>query len=181
MVDPEYLFKIVLAGDSRVGKTSLRKRYLGQGFEQGYIHTLGAEFASKIVANRQQPVEFQIWDLAGEHTFNSVRKKYYMGATAVIFMFAINDSNSFYNIYNWLIEYFNNTESKKDALFFLIGNKLDLNHERQVQKSDVSFQIKSYESEFKVQFNYLETSALSGQNVDEVFNTIIEKKLQQNH
>lgn len=180
MAQPEFLFKVVLAGDSRVGKTSLRKRYLGEGFEQGYIHTLGAEFASKIVSSNGNSVEFQIWDLAGEHTFNSVRMKYYMGADAVIFMFAINDSNSFYNIYNWLVEYFNNTESKKNALFFLIGNKLDLNHERQVQKSDVTFQIKSYETEFKVQFQYFETSALSGQNVEDVFTTIMTKKLEEN-
>ena len=175
MPESEYIYKVVLAGDPRVGKTSVRLRYLGKGFEGSYLHTIGADFAKKTVSKPGFTVQFQIWDLSGQHSFHSVRVRYYDNASAIIFMFSVVDSNSFFNIYNWLTEYFKNTENKKTPIFLMVGNKIDLSNERKVSLQDIKLQTASFKREFNIDFIYFETSALSGQNVDLVFDTIIEK------
>ncbi|MCK5409392.1 MAG: GTP-binding protein, partial [Candidatus Heimdallarchaeota archaeon] len=87
-------FKIILAGDGAVGKTSIRERYMGKGFQESYLKTIGADFATKKIEKNEEQITFQIWDLAGQESYQSVRKSFYKGAIAAIMVFDCQDPKS---------------------------------------------------------------------------------------
>ncbi|MHA1115558.1 MAG: Rab family GTPase, partial [Candidatus Heimdallarchaeaceae archaeon] len=89
MTGKKWNFKIVLAGDGAVGKTSIRERYMGKGFTGDYLKTIGADFASKKVKVEDNDITFQIWDLAGQESYSAVRTTFYKGAIAAWLVFDI--------------------------------------------------------------------------------------------
>ena len=104
-----FLMKIVLAGDGAVGKTALRERYLGKGFSSNYMMTIGADFALKEATIREKSIKFQIWDLAGQPRFNSVRELYYRGSHGAMLVFDLTRRESFTNLYLWIDELLKNS------------------------------------------------------------------------
>ncbi|MHA1214666.1 MAG: Rab family GTPase [Candidatus Hodarchaeales archaeon] len=162
------LYKICLLGDGGVGKTSLRERFLGKGFQSGYILTIGADFAVKNLEIDGTNYKFQIWDLAGQQRFSAVRTLYYKGSHGAILVFDRTRPESLYNLNNWKAELYNNVG--RQIPFILLGNKNDLPNtinEAELQEFIESTQKEITGVPFKIK--YLDTSAKSGQNVTEAF------------
>lgn len=171
--------KICLLGDGAVGKTALRERYLGKQFSSGYVMTIGADFAVKKTEIQTEEglksVKFQIWDLAGQPRFNSVRELYYKGSHGGLLVFDITRRDSFSNLTAWIEELYKNSGRGKMPITVL-GNKVDLRNESQncVTQAEVDEFIGEIKSKYKIEFQipYLETSAKTGENVDESFNML---------
>ena len=165
------LYKICLLGDGGVGKTSLRERFLGKGFQSGYILTIGADFAVQNLDIDGIQYKFQIWDLAGQQRFSAVRALYYKGSHGAILVFDRTRPDSLYNLENWKRELYLNVG--REIPYIILGNKSDL--ENAIDSSEVERFVKKSENDvqdipFSIQF--LNTSAKSGLNVTEAFQTL---------
>lgn len=174
-----YFIKLVLMGDGAVGKTSLRRNYLGMGFSEEHIMTIGADFAAKDVSykfdGKQYNITYQIWDLAGQSTFNSVRSMYYKGCFGAILVFDRTRPTSFENIPNWLNE-LKKHSSRGKVPIIILGNKADLvksaDPETIVPDDEVKKFVEQLNEEYadeKFNIIYLNTSAKTGLNVEEAF------------
>ena len=165
-------FKICLIGDGYVGKTSIRRKYLGQGFRSNYIPSLGVDFAQKTVMyGDDDTIRLVIWDIAGQPQFQSLRRRYYEGCSGLILVYSVVDKESFDSASKWLVE----AKGFMDELpaLIIVGNKIDL---RSYHPQD---EVVSYEEglEFSKQFTdklntptiFIETSALTGENIDKAF------------
>ncbi|MHA2171984.1 MAG: Rab family GTPase [Candidatus Kariarchaeaceae archaeon] len=164
-------YKIILIGDPQVGKTSIRKRYLGEGFEQNYMVTLGADFAVK----RLGESVLQIWDLAGQDMYKSVRTGYYSGANGVILVYDVVQPKSFENIDRWFEEL--KHRRKGFIPIVLVANKIDL---RTNGSSSISYEnglaiAKTISEIIGFSVPLLESSALTGLNIDAIFASLIEE------
>ena len=168
--------KVCLLGDGAVGKTALRERYLGKQFSSGYVMTIGADFAVKktriTTEEGDKDVKFQIWDLAGQPRFNSVRELYYKGSHGGLLVFDITRRDSFTNLDSWLNELFKN--SGRGAMpVAVLGNKVDLRDEADdcVTETEALEFAENLKNSLKIncEIPYLETSAKTGENVDKSF------------
>ena len=176
----DFFMKLVLCGDGAVGKTAIRERFLGKGFSSSYLQTIGADFASTEkevdVDSNNYKVQYQIWDLAGQTEFGGVRKTYYEGCFGSLMIFDITRPASFENLPTWINELWDNSGRGKVPIV-LLGNKSDLKDKFPEHIRDA--QIKEYVSELNASIGqagffveYLETSALTGQNIETAFDTI---------
>ncbi len=162
------LYKICLLGDGGVGKTSLRERFLGKGFQSGYILTIGADFAVQNLTIKDIQYKFQIWDLAGQQRFSAVRALYYKGSHGAILVFDQTRLDSLYSLENWKTELFTNVG--REIPYIILGNKSDL--PGNVDQDQINQFVKKSQAETQdIPFNikYLKTSAKSGLNVTEAF------------
>jgi Ras-related protein Rab-1A len=118
-------YKIILIGDSSVGKTNFLTQYVNERFTEEYNSTVGIEFKDKIIyINNKKKIRLQIWDTSGQERFKSLTKNYFRGCYAALFIYDVTNKNSFDNIKNWLELY--NEISDKNSEKILIGNKIDL-------------------------------------------------------
>jgi small GTP-binding protein len=167
----EMMFKIVLLGDGAVGKTSIRRNYLGKGFISSHIATIGVDFAQKYIIVDQNTVRLVIWDLAGQTGFERVRKHYYNGCSALILVYSVVNRETFDNLTWWLVEsYKYNQEIPPMAI---LANKIDLRsseiHDFEVSKEEgLNFRDLVIER-LGVPAIFLETSAKTGDNIQEAF------------
>ncbi|MHA2021824.1 MAG: GTP-binding protein [Candidatus Thorarchaeota archaeon] len=170
------LFKVILMGDGSVGKTSLRRQYMGEGFRANYMITIGADFAvKKMTLEGGHDVSIQIWDLAGQEHFKNVRSTFYRGAQGALTVYSTVERTSFDNIGNWLDECWSNAGKKIPIV--LIGNKIDLRE--QFKDNPVMQQTIVTKEEGQAMANriaergahvsFLETSAKTGLNVEASF------------
>ncbi|MFW9831068.1 MAG: GTP-binding protein [Candidatus Thorarchaeota archaeon] len=171
MSKPTYIFKVPVAGDGAVGKTSLIVRYTQGTFTDTYKMTIGTSFAVKTVDLETVMVKLQIWDLAGQPHFGGVRPLFYQGSTGVIYVFSVADRASFDHLSGWLEEARKNSGNVPGIL---IGNKSDLIDQRVVSREEAEA--------FADQAGllYIETSAKMDENVGDAFKqvaiTIIQTK-----
>jgi len=174
MAERRKIFKVVVLGDGAVGKTALRHRYLGEGFKQSYSMTIGADFAVKRVDLDGKEIVAQIWDLAGQLRFQSVREVYYQGAAGGLLVFDITRAATFESIPNWITELLENNKNKIVPMV-LIGNKSDLRASTPEAITLESGQdyAKNLSAWSKFEIPYVETSALSGDNVEDAFATLL--------
>ncbi len=168
------LLKIILIGDGSVGKTSIRERYLGRGFLTQYLPTLGADFSVKNEIIGQEEISFQIWDLAGQPVFETIRKTYYRGARGAFIVCDVSNPESVMNIHNWMDELWKNN-GHGPIPFVILGNKIDLRSNGDYSIPDQTLQgiargITTTTGE-TLQFSvtYLPTSAKTGKNITEAF------------
>ncbi len=173
-------FKVVLAGDGAVGKTSIRERYMGRGFEASYLKTIGADFASKKIQTDEDSIAFQIWDLAGQDSYQAVRSTFYKGASAAILVFDCQDPKTMTNLSSWLEEA-SKGSNNGILVYFVIANKVDLEEKRRVSRDMALEFCKRLEAETGIHFYYSETSALTGQNIQETFDFLSYKLLEANN
>ena len=171
----EYFLKIALLGDGAVGKTSLRNRFMGRGFNTSHLMTIGADFASYVKPIDGKNVTYQIWDLAGQQTFKNVRARFYRGALGGLMLFDITRKSSFMNVTSWIEEIWRNSGRGPGVPIILLGNKSDLRDKDSVSnKMGIQYaealSRKTIKKGFKV--HYMETSAKTGLNVNEAFETI---------
>ncbi|MFW9995007.1 MAG: GTP-binding protein [Candidatus Odinarchaeota archaeon] len=171
-----FILKMVLAGDGAVGKTSLRIRYLGHGFQSQYIQTIGADFAVKTDVINGKKVNYAIWDLAGQQHFESVRSAYYMGTLGALLVFDVTRRGSFENLNSWIHEIWKHN-GKGVIPIVILGNKHDLRpdivhciDEEEAQKYCEELSKKTKGKGFDIK--YLNTSAKTGLNVTEAFHAL---------
>ena len=164
-------FKIVICGNVRVGKTSIRRRYLGEGFQKNYILTLGADFA----VTTYKYAKMQIWDLAGQEGFQFLLKEYYRGANAGIVVFDVTRRETLQNLSYWL-ENFVLTKSGNRVPLLIVGNKIDLRSQNDdsVTTNEAFEFVNELSYSLNWQFNYIETSALTGENVRTAFENLVD-------
>jgi Ras-related protein Rab-7A len=168
------LLKIIILGDSGVGKTSLMNQYVAKKFDQRYKATIGADFLTKDVDIDGTQVTLQIWDTAGQERFQSLGSAFYRGADACVLVFDITSSDSFSHINSWKDE-FEVQAGQKDVV--LLGNKADLAEKRAVfQRGAQSWCQKQGRDDSPIQ--YFETSAKDSTNVEQAFLTVARAALQ---
>lgn len=175
--------KIVLLGDGAVGKTALRLRYMGHGFQSSYLSTIGADFALKDVKIKHPKTEneinvrLQIWDLAGQQHYTKIRSNYYIGTHGVFIVFDVSRRSSFENITHWIGELKKNIDYEIPII--VIANKIDLRDSARnvgLIHTEEGERIKSrILDEFDYDVTYVETSAKTGSGVQEAFTSLIEK------
>ena len=164
------LYKVILIGDPSVGKTSLRKRYFGEGFKETYMPTLGADFALR----RKENSVIQIWDLAGQYIYRRLRKGYYQGAHGAILVFDVLRDETFMNLNKWLdeIHHFNG----KMMPLVIIGNKIDLLPKGNGFDDTKALQlVNNLKDKYALNFPFMTSSALDGTNVEAMFDKLIEE------
>ena len=168
----DFLFKMILIGDSSVGKSNILLKYLKNEFDQSSKATVGVEFGTKTVEMNDKKIKIQIWDTAGQERYRSITSAYYKGAKGAFIVYDITRRNTFDNIDKWISDL--KTNGDNNISIMLIGNKSDLNDKREVETNEG---LKKSE-ETKIAF--METSALSGENIIKAFNELIEQIYQNN-
>jgi small GTP-binding protein len=157
-----YVFKIIVCGDAEVGKSSIVLRFTDNAFKRRYLPTLGTNISEKILEIRDVTVQLILWDIAGQKKFQRMRKHFYGGSNGVILVFDLTRSNTFKTLSSTYQDIKNSLTNGEDIAGFIIGNKNDLEN-RQIKREDAEKLSK------KLNFEYIETSALTGENVEESF------------
>lgn len=160
----DYLFKLLLIGDSGVGKSCLLLRFADDSYLESYISTIGVDFKIRTVEQDGKMIKLQIWDTAGQERFRTITSSYYRGAHGIIVVYDVTDQESFNNVKQWLNEI--NRYASENVNKLLVGNKCDLTTRRVV-----SYQVgKEFADSLGIPF--LETSAKNATNVEEAFMTM---------
>ncbi|CAD5217571.1 unnamed protein product [Bursaphelenchus okinawaensis] len=163
--DYDYLFKLLIIGDSGVGKSSLLMRFADNVFSNSYITTIGVDFKIRTITVMDKKVKLQIWDTAGQERFRTITSTYYRGTHGVIVVYDVTNGESFGNVKRWLNEIEKNCSNVPRIL---VGNKVDEPTQRIVNEEDS----RAFAETMKIPF--YETSARSGVNVDKIFTDLTE-------
>jgi len=161
----DYLFKVVLIGDSGVGKSNLLSRFTRNEFNLESKSTIGVEFATRSINVDGKTVKAQIWDTAGQERYRAITSAYYRGAVGALLVYDIAKHATYVNVTRWLKELRDHADS--NIVIMLVGNKSDLKHLRAVPTEEA----KSFSVENGLSF--IETSALDASNVESAFQTIL--------
>ncbi|VBB18224.1 Rab GTPase 2d [Yasminevirus sp. GU-2018] len=163
----DYILKFIIVGNSTVGKSNIMTRFTDKRFRSTHDMTIGVEFATKIVSNNNVNYKIQIWDTAGQETFQAITRSYYRGTIGCLMVYDVTNRASFEAIAGWLKDL--RSYCDPQIVITLVGNKIDLETSRQV----------SYEEgkEFadKNGLNFFETSAKTGQNIESCFLNIVQQ------
>ena len=161
--------KLLIIGDSAVGKTSMLLKYTDNFFPESHLATIGVEFKTKEVEYNGYKIELQIWDTAGQERFKSITKSFFRNANGIIFVYDITQKNSFKNVKDWI------KDSEANDYGFqriLVGNKIDLQNKREVLLEDAK------EWADKKNLEVIEASAKTGANIDKAVMKLIDLILQ---
>jgi len=160
------LLKVILLGDSGVGKSSIMNQYVHEKFSAEYKATIGADFLTKHLIIDDKPITMQIWDTAGQERFQSLGVAFYRGADCCALVFDVNDEKTFENVNSWKEEFLLKAgiEDPQNFPFVLLGNKIDVENGRMVSKKRA---LKYCEDNGNMQ--YFETSAKEGVGVSNAF------------
>ena len=169
----EMMFKVVLVGDSFVGKTNIMSKYLKNEFHDDSKATVGVEFGSKQFNIEGHTIKVQIWDTAGQERYKAITSAYYKGAKGAFIVYDITRKNSFESVEKWVSDV--TAVADKKITIVLIGNKSDLEDQRQVTKEQAE------EKSNKLEIAFLETSALSGENLEKAFEMMINEVYKKCH
>lgn len=177
----DHLFKVLMVGDSGVGKSCILLRFVDQQYNETYISTIGVDFRIKTLEIAGKKVKLQIWDTAGQERFRTITSSYYRGAHGVMVVYDSTSEQSFYNVKQWLHEISRYAGDNVEKL--LVGNKCDQTNRKQVNYTT------GKQLADEMSMNFMETSAKTGSNINELFvnfanqllknkaNTIIDKKV----
>eukprot|EP01122_Echinamoeba_exundans_P011100 TRINITY_DN429_c0_g1_i1.p1 TRINITY_DN429_c0_g1~~TRINITY_DN429_c0_g1_i1.p1 ORF type:complete len:208 (+),score=68.32 TRINITY_DN429_c0_g1_i1:58-681(+) len=170
------LLKVIILGDSGVGKTSLMNQYVNKKFSNQYKATIGADFLTKEVMVDDRLVTMQIWDTAGQERFQSLGVAFYRGADCCVLVFDVNVAKTFENLDSWRDEFLIQAAPRDpdNFPFVLLGNKIDLEHQRVVSQKRAMAWCQS-----KGNIPYFETSAKEAINVEQAFQTVARQALKQ--
>lgn len=166
--DADLVYKILLLGDSEVGKSCFLMRYADNVFVDNYITTIGLDYKLKYIQLESgETIKVQLWDTAGQDRYRTIAKNYYKGSHGILLLYDITKVNSFENIRDWIKDI--REEVYEKAIIFLIGNKNDKVDERKVSTEEGSKLAEEYHLPF------FEASAKSGENVEEIFKALYKK------
>ena len=161
----DYLFKVVLIGDSGTGKSNLLARFTRNEFSLESRSTIGVEFATRSISVDGKTVKAQIWDTAGQERYRAITSAYYRGAVGALLVYDIAKHSTYVNVSRWLKELRDHADS--NIVVMLVGNKSDLRHLRAVPTDEA----KAFADENNLSF--IETSALDASNVEQAFQNIL--------
>jgi Ras-related protein Rab-2A len=164
---------MIIIGNSGVGKSCLMHRVTTNEFSEDHEVTVGVEFGSLLLRVEETVLKLQIWDTAGQESFQSITKIFYRGAHAVLLTFSVASKASFQNLNHWLSEV--RQQSEPDAVVVLVGNQKDREKDREVSKEEAE----RFAKENKIDL-YMETSAKTSEGVRETF-TLATKMLYRRH
>jgi len=160
----DYLFKLLLIGDSGVGKSCLLLRFADDTYTESYISTIGVDFKIRTIQLEGKVIKLQIWDTAGQERFRTITSSYYRGAHGIIVVYDVTDQVSFNNVKQWMQEI--QRYACDSVCRLLVGNKSDLIEKKMVDTNTA----KDYAESMGVPF--LETSAKNATNVEQAFMTM---------
>ncbi|CAF0710038.1 unnamed protein product [Brachionus calyciflorus] len=160
----DHLFKIILIGDSSVGKSSIIFRYVDDLFHDSYVSTIGVDFKTKTINVNDNLLKLQIWDTAGQERFHSITYSYYRSAQAIVLVYDVTNANSFENISKWLRNV--DEYAGEEKLKIIVGNKCDAEDLRAIPFEHGEKLAKKNNIEF------IETSAKSNVNIDKLFRNL---------
>jgi len=165
----DYGFKLIIIGDAFAGKSTFMHQFLQGKFRKQSTHTIGVEFGTKIISLGNRQIKLQIWDTAGQERYRAVTRSYYRGAVGALILYDVTSRDSYNNLPTWLQDA--REQAWKDISIIAVGNKCDLKEERKVSFLEAS----RFAQEQDILF--LETSALTGENVQDVFHTLAQRIL----
>jgi small GTP-binding protein len=168
----QFIFKIILIGDSNIGKTSLINRYINRNFTEKYICTIGVDFMMKTIIHESCRIKLQIWDTAGMEKYKQITVSYYRGAQAAIVCFDLTNMSTFKSVKRWIDDFNQNQPTGK--LIIIVGNKSDLVEEREVSKEEIDKFIEMNG------YIYFECSARQGEGIDEMFLQLAKRLYEEN-
>jgi len=160
----DYLFKLLLIGDSGVGKSCLLLRFADHTYTESYISTIGVDFKIRTIDLDGKTIKLQIWDTAGQERFRTITSSYYRGAHGIIVVYDVTDPESYNNVKQWLNEI--DRYASENVCKLLVGNKCDL-----MSKKSVDYDT-AKEFADKLDIPFLETSAKAATNVEKAFLTM---------
>ena len=163
----EMMIKVILIGDSGVGKTNIMSKYLKNQFMENSKATVGVEFGSKLFNHQGHKIKAQIWDTAGQEKYKAITGAYYKGSKGAFIVYDITRKDTFASIERWVNDLKATSDPKLTII--LIGNKNDLDDKREVSKDQGEEKAKSFGCAF------LETSAFSGDNLDKAFELMVKE------
>ena len=161
----DLLYKIIIIGDSNVGKSNILSRYTKDQFQGNSKATVGVELGTKFVKVEGVGAKLQIWDTAGQERYRSLTSSYYKGCHGCFIVYDITNEQSFESINTWYEQAVK--EAGKEVSIILVGNKCDLENERKISKE------KGEEKARSMNASFFETSALSKVNIDDIFKEIV--------
>jgi Ras-related protein Rab-1A len=165
--DYDYLMKVIVAGNSGTGKSSLIQQYVDKTFQETFVSTIGVDFKIKsILLSSGKVAKLQLWDTAGQERFRTIVSSYWRGADGVVFVFDLTDPQSFSGVKQWAEEVDRHAHERVQKI--LVGNKCDLVAQRAVTRE------MGEELARSLGLTYIETSARTVQNVPEVFESMAE-------
>lgn len=157
----DMIMKLLLVGDSGVGKSCLLLRFVEDKFNPSFITTIGIDFKIRTIESKGKKIKLQVWDTAGQERFRTITTAYYRGAMGIVLIYDVTDSRTFDNVQNWFQTV--TQHANEDAQIFLVGNKCDDEVNRQVTKEQ------GQELAAQLGVPFLESSAKTNENVDSIF------------
>ena len=162
------VYKVLLLGDTTVGKTCFLMKYTDKTFQEGHISTIGLDYRLKsMVLKSGKNIKLQIWDTAGQDRFRAITKNYYKGANGIILIYDVTSQKTFDNVKNWVTQI--REEASKNVIVYLCGNKIDKKEFRVINNEDGVKMAQEFG------FPFHETSAKEGININETFEDLVEK------
>ncbi|KAM4604612.1 RAB3A, member RAS oncogene family, a [Polymixia lowei] len=162
----DYMFKILIIGNSSVGKTSFLFRYADDSFTPAFVSTVGIDFKVKTIYRNDKRIKLQIWDTAGQERYRTITTAYYRGAMGFILMYDITNEESFNAVQDWSTQI--KTYSWDNAQVLLVGNKCDMEDERVVAAE------RGRQLSEQLGFEYFEASAKDNINVKQTFERLVD-------
>ena len=163
------VYKVLLLGDSTVGKTCFLLRYCDKTFQEAHLSTIGLDYRLKnMTLQNGKKIKLQIWDTAGQDRFRAITKNYYKGANGIIIIYDVTNPQTYENVKIWISQI--REEANPNVVIYLAGNKIDAPEEERIVKTEDGQKIAD---EFNLPF--FETSAKDGINVNEAFESLVEK------
>ena len=164
----DIIYKVLLLGDSTVGKTCFLLQYTDKTFQDIHLSTIGLDRRSKsMVLKSGKNVKIEIWDTAGQDRFRSIAKNYYKSANGVILIYDVTNRQTYDNIAKWISQI--QQEVDQRVIIYIVGNKIDMENQRKVKTEEGQKIAEEYN------FPFAETSAKDGTNINETFEDIVEK------
>ena len=163
----DMMIKVILIGDSGVGKTNIMSKFLKNQFMENSKATVGVEFGSKLFVHENHKIKAQIWDTAGQEKYKAITGAYYKGSKGALVVYDITRKETFATIEKWVNDL--KTAGDPKISIIIVGNKSDLADKRQITKEEGEGKAKSFGCAF------LETSAFSGENIEKAFNIMVKE------
>ena len=167
--EPDYTIKLLIVGDSSVGKTNFIYRFIENRFNENYMTTTGIDLKTMNIEIKNKKIRVQLWDTAGQEKYRAITKNLFLKVQGTLVVYDITNQDSFVNLKSWVKSI--RDECGRQMQILLIGNKSDLDEKREISKDEAL----AYAKEEKV--DYLETSSKTGENIQKAIQILCEKVL----
>ena len=168
MSTDEYVYKVLLLGDTTVGKTCFLMKYTDKTFQDIHMATIGLDYRLKSMKLKSgKNIKLQIWDTAGQDRFRAITKNYYKGSHGIILIYDVTNVQTFENVKQWVSQI--REEASANVIIYIAGNKIDMEEERKVNKEE------GEKLAEELGFPFVETSAKSGININKTFEDLVER------